>query len=50
MWAAELEDQAAGGIMSPKNSRKTTTRTTGDPEKMQPRPYKRDSFENSRRK
>src|SRR5271165_7093707 len=40
MWAAELEDQAAGGTMSPKTSRKATTSTMEDPEKMQPRSSK----------
>ena len=45
MRAAELEDQVAGGTMSPKTSRKATTSTMGGPEKMQPRSSKRDFFE-----
>ena len=45
MRAAELEDQVAGGTMSPKISRKAPTSTMEGPEKMQPRSSKRDFFE-----
>src|SRR5205807_3915169 len=45
MRAAELEDQVAGGTMSPKTSGKATTSTMEGFEKMQPRPSKRVFFE-----